>query len=126
MIPSKLKTTVDADKTAQKVIIDELETVYFAAKKKYCQVLPTHDVIPADGVATAPNITKKPTDQDESLSDFGLVLADKLPYCLSINVYNGPSGHGYVIIRDVIGSKIQYREAENVGPETYRTHDWEE
>ena len=125
-ISSGLKTIVDADKDALNVSIDALQAIYFAANKRYCQVLPTHDVIPADGVATAPNVTRKPTYQAESLFDFGLVLAAVLPYSLSIDVYDGPTGKGYVIVRETIGNKIKFRHCENEGSETYRSHDWKE
>jgi hypothetical protein len=43
---------------------------------------------------------------------------------LTVEIYNGPSGHGYVIHADVISSGVRYRKSTNVGPEIWRTHDW--
>jgi hypothetical protein len=101
-----------------------LQPAYLASKGRYWQGAPTHAIIPIEGVPTAPNPLTKPTDQTESWLAFGIILPALTEAALTVEIYNGPSGHGYVIHADVISSGVRFRKSTNVGPESWRTHDW--
>jgi hypothetical protein len=101
-----------------------LQPPYLSAHGRYWQGARTHSIIPLEGVPTAPNLLAKPTDQTESWLTFGIVLPALTEAALTVEIYNGPSGHGYVIHADVISSGVRYRKSTNVGPEIWRTHDW--
>jgi hypothetical protein len=101
-----------------------LQPAYLASKARYWQGASTHSIIPIEGVPTAPNLLAKPTDQTESWLTFGIVLPALTEAALSVEIYNGPSGHGYVIHADVISSGVRFRKSTNIGPESWRTHSW--
>jgi hypothetical protein len=100
------------------------QTTYLGSKGGYCQLLPTHTVIPADGTTETPILTAKPTDQNDSWSTQSVTLSSKIPCALSVNYYNGPSGKGYEVVGLVVISGRTYMRRVNVGPETHRTHNW--
>jgi hypothetical protein len=101
-----------------------LQPAYLSSKGRYWQGARTHNIIPIEGTPTAPNLLAKPTDQTESWAIFGIVLPTLTEAALTVEIYSGPSGHGYVIHADVISSGVRHRKSTNVGPESWRAHDW--
>ena len=71
------------------------------------------------------DLTKHPTDQDETWVDLGFTLPG-LPFgTIREDVYEGPGGWGFVTtVRIENGSDI-WEKALQDGPETERAHDWE-
>lgn len=109
------------------------QDAYFAAHGKYWQGLRTFSLTelpdnPADGDATvrevAPIRSTHPTDQAETWDDVGIDLGTTIPCALSIDVYGGPFGDGYVGTVWALWDGNVYTRAQNRGPETYRTYDW--
>lgn len=42
-----------------------------------------------------------------------------------VDVYDGPHGHGYVLVCEMAADGKNYIRQINIGPETWRGHDWE-
>jgi hypothetical protein len=53
-------------------------------------------------------------------------LTDPADVTVRVDVYDGPLGVGYVVIGRATVNAVTYLRAQNVGPETDRTHDWTE
>lgn len=68
---------------------------------------------------------RKPADVSKSWDDLKLPDPDPQYECW-IDVYDGPSGKGYVINYEFNRSGTLIRKALNVGPEEWRERDWEE
>jgi len=103
-----------------------LQDSYFSANGKYWQGIETPTTVPSDGVSKTTDKTKKPTDQFEDWSDFGVTIPAKLECSISVDVYDGPNGKGYCIIGKVNESGVLYARCKNVGPEKHREQDWKE
>jgi hypothetical protein len=73
---------------------------------------------------TAPDLTRKPTDQATSWADAAIDLGATLPMAIAIDVYNGPLGTGYVGQVWVRHNGTVYTRAQNHGPEDWRTFSW--
>mgnify|MGYP001576481457 FL=1 len=46
------------------------------------------------------------------------------PLETAIDVYDGPAGKGYVVRAELVIKEIRWVKLINIGPETYREHDW--
>lgn len=94
----------------------------------YLQALWSHSAPPADGALVAPDLLiSKPTDQAESFFDLwsAVIITDgKVPVRLRIDVYDGPSGKGYVIVVESIIAGSTYTRSINTGGEAWREQDW--
>lgn len=94
-------------------------------RKKYFQMLETHSIIPADGATATPDIgDKKPTDQSEKLSDFGLILPAKMPLSVSVEPYEDDNGWGWTLTGTVIDGADTYQRTMNFGYHAEREKDW--
>jgi len=108
------------------------EINYLDAKggRGYMQALWSHSAPPTDGALVAPDLlTSKPTDQAESFSDlWSAIIIDsgEMPVRLRIDVYDGPSGKGYVIVIETIINTRTYTRSINTGGETWRDVGWTE
>lgn len=122
--PAQIRQAVDDRLAALWTAIQNKEAAYYAANGKYWQGLRTMSAIPADGATALPDIgTATPTDQPDpwpaALRQVAMEMA------LQIDVYDGPSGVGYVATVSVrINSRVWERAAQ-VGPETWRQHGWQ-
>src|SRR5512137_1396581 len=76
------------------------QNAYLAAHGHYWQGIESHGTLPDDGVATAPVLTKRPTDQLDRWLDFfaGYSLPSTWPIAVRIDVYDGPQGKGWVVV----------------------------
>ncbi len=103
---------------------------YLAAHGRYWQGL-VFNGVPNNASSGDPTVaetacdhTKKPTDQVHSWADAGVSAGATWPAQLRIDVYNGPTGHGFVGVARVQWNGNVYQRSHNTGPETWCTHDW--
>ena len=124
MIPNTLQTKLDTllSETAQQVAT--IQEAYRSAHGRYWQGLRTHAVIPADGATAAPDLARKPSDQDESWSTFAFTLPALTEGALSVDVYQSRKGLGYIVNADVVANGIRYRRSVNFGAESRFERDW--
>ena len=124
MIPTDLETKLDTllDDTAAQVAA--VQENYRSIKGHFWQGARTHTATPADGAKTPPDPTRKPTDQTDSWTSFGIELPAQTEAALSVDVYETRSGHGYVVNADVIVGGTYYRRSRNFGPESWHARDW--
>ena len=79
-----------------------------------------HAVIPADGATAAPDLARKPSDQDESWSTFAFALPAQTEGALSVDVYQSRKGQGYIVNADVVANGIRYRRSANLVENEHR------
>ena len=93
---------------------------------KYFQLLGTHSVIPADGVATAPDLAAaiRPSDQTESLASLGFEIPATMPCAFSVIPYQSSVGWGFTLTAQVVDAGAVYQRVMNLGDEAYREADW--
>lgn len=123
--PAQVRTQVDTWLANRWATVQTKQAAYLAKTGRYFQGLRTHTVLePADGVELAPdNVLVKPTDQVERWADV-ITLPATMPCVLRIDTYDGPAGKGYVATVRVKLAGSWWERAQQVGPETYRTHAW--
>jgi len=121
-----LKTKCDTIVNDLATEVATKQTNYKTAKGKYGQMILTHDTIPADDIPTAPDKTKKPTDQTEDWNTFegGISLPATMECAVCIDVSFGPGGDAYSINGFVIESGTTYRRIKNVGNFPTPEQDW--
>jgi hypothetical protein len=98
----------------------------------YFQGLKTHAVVPDqkedktdDKIPDKANA--KPSGQAESWVDVvPAIAAEVLPCALTIDVYDGPQGKGYVVTLLVKFEGVAYVKRVNTGPEAERDLEWTE
>lgn len=114
---------------ADQILIDlvaalvPVQADYLAAHGRYWQGVRSHPVTPSDGEKTAPDRTRRPTDQAESWEDAAVPLPASMEIATAVDVYDGPGGHGYVVVGEIAIAGRRWRRAIGVGPEA-RSHDW--
>jgi hypothetical protein len=119
----EIKDKIDARLSALWSAIQAKEAAYYAAHGHYWQGLKTHTVYPADGNDTAPDVgTTAPTDQPDAWP--AAITKTALPMALQVDVYDGPSGQGYVVHLHVTVNSKHYCRTAQVGPETSRVQGW--
>lgn len=94
---------------------------------RYWQGIITPNIPPDDGASVPADWTKKPTDQATRWIDVfkdADALPDNIPCQISVDVYDGPVGMGWTVTLRGTKSGNLYEKAWNVGPETWRAHDW--
>ena len=103
--------------------IGTYQAVFSSTKGGYWQGLKS-STTPKDGVDVLPLLAEIaiPTDQVEGWSLD--ILSTPIPMSLTVDVYDGPEGKGYVVRSEVqIGADV-YTMASNVGPEKHREQAW--
>ena len=124
MIPTDLQTKLDALLEDMADQIASVQEAYESIYVRYWQGSRRHAVTPSDGATAPPDLTRKPSDQEESWATFGFALPAQTEAALSVDAYQSRAGHGYIINADVIVAGVYYRRAVNHGPEAWREHDW--
>lgn len=111
--------------------IEDNQSDYLTEHGRHFQGRQTHSVAPAHsnagGLQTAAGdlLNDHPTDQTTTWNDFLPVMNGlAVEMSLTINVYNGPQGWGFVGVVRIIHNSTTYERAENSGPETWRAYDW--
>lgn len=118
-----LQTKADADRADFIAKLKPFQSTYWANNRgKYCQILPTHTVIPEDGVKSAIDRDRKPHDQDFSLRDSGIVVSDIAESSKAVHVYTG----GYFVEQILIEGGVKWIIRENfIGPDSsHNKHGW--
>lgn len=107
--------------------MQSIQDNYIQSRGRYAQALPIISETPADGNTKPPDHTDRaPTDQQESWEDLASSPPSEVMNRIHIDVYDGPSGHGYVsVLRHAVGG-VTYRKDINYGPDSYRDTDWRE
>jgi len=114
---------VDVDIATYWQDIVDLEADYLVANGKYAQGLSTHDTLPADGNATAPdNLADSPTDQAEDWNDL-VTLPNTMDCALILDVYQTASEWGWVAIFELTLDDVIWRKMVDMGP-LGRDRDW--
>ena len=129
-------------------ILAPVQATFVRVHGRYWQGLPSHAFPPKDGTSFSPTeLEKAPHDQQGHRVETGdperpfavtpgpmtwrtlaldKALAAAWPMSLRVDVYNGPSGHGYTVTGTIdIGGALWARTL-HVGPELWREHDWQE
>ena len=97
---------------------------------KYWQGLRTHTfeleyTDSVDAGAPADNLADSPSDVAESWLDRYPELASvNIPAVFIMDVYDGPSGKGFVLTVGAKWNGNKYARSQNYGPETWRTVGW--
>jgi hypothetical protein len=103
------------------------ELDYYAITGKFCQMLPSHiTTIPTGGAHEYPDgWYNHPTDQQYSWNDLNAIQFEPIPFAITIDVYRGVEGPGFVACFTMrVGS--DWQRCRNYGPEALRNHDWQE
>lgn len=121
----QIKDQVDGKLATLWGTLQNHQDAFFAANRRYKQLLISHSVTPADGAETLPDVgTKKPHYE---LSGYPTGLKNvALPFSIAVHQYVTPDGTaGYQAMVTVqVGADIWERTAQ-VGPETWRQHNWQ-
>jgi hypothetical protein len=89
-------------------------------------VIGTSEPTPTPEPTSDPALGTSPTDSSSTwLAVFPAVASDPPPVTIAIDIYDGPSGKGYVIRSQYCLDGQCYLKIENHGPETWRSHDWQ-
>lgn len=99
-IPTGIERKSNDLLAAVKGSIDDKQVVYFAGNGKYWQGISTHVIIPADGLETSPDKTRKPSDQDDDWSDID--LPSSMHLSIECSTHDGPDGTGYTITGTIV------------------------
>ena len=127
-IPSgALATRIHTLATALLADFATRQETYRTNRGRYWQGIRTPVVVPLTPATVAPNLTLRPTDQAESWADAGVVLPAQVEVSIQVDVYQAPGGHGFVVCVFIRMSATEtWMRCYNVGPETWRTHDWQQ
>ncbi len=88
---------------------------------RYWQGLATPATPPKDGNKTAPDKTRKPTDQLEDWS--AITLPATTPISVEVHVHDGPQGQGYTVFGLIDLAGRMWRRAVGVGAHSV-VYDW--
>jgi len=98
---------------------------YFSSAGKYAQMFSSHLTIPADGVHQYPDgWYSHPSDQQYTWDDLQAIQFEPLPFAITIDVYDGPEGPGYVGCFTMgLGGQL-WRRCVVYGAESLRKREW--
>lgn len=122
--PPGIRAKVDAIVNDLADAASAFQSVKLAARGRYWQGLSSHAAPPADGAASAPDRARAAQGETENWSDAGLPLPPLMECAARIDVYDGPSGRGYVIAGELLLAGVRYLRRIHTGPEAWREHDW--
>lgn len=88
---------------------------------RFWQGIRTHPVLPVDGNETAPDKTRKPTDQAEDWS--GITLSANMLIAVEVHTHRGPAGDGYTVFGWIKIGERTWQRAVGVGAHA-TTSDW--
>jgi hypothetical protein len=134
VMPPGIQSKCDAQLQAIWPEIESYQDSYFVANGCYWQGLITHHAeLPANGTDVLPDVGDlTPTDLPVPWPD--QLIADPRAEALVIDAYEAPAGHGYVLTALVNitpteapppQTMVRWQRAQNVGPEEWRTSDWQ-
>ena len=125
---AQIKTAIENFRTTHgPKIVARQEAYALNHGGRYWQGIITPTVPPDDGASVPADYTLKPTDQLERWADVfkaADALPANIPCQISVDVYDGPLGKGWTVTLRGTKAGNLYSKCWNVGPETYRAHDW--
>lgn len=105
--------------------IADFEAAEFSKAGRYGQVLSLYTTVPVDGVAALPDkLDVAPTDGVTGDLFWQATDLQAFPANIRVDVYDGPSGLGYVIVLEAKFNGELWQRSINFGPERYRDTDW--
>lgn len=123
LTPDEIRAAIDARLAQLWGAIQTKEANYFAAHGHYWQGLRTNTLLPADGALVIADIgARTPTDQPDPWP--ALALSTGLPMAITIDVYDGPEGIGYVATVTVTIVGRTWARSAQEGPEKWRVEGW--
>ena len=125
---TEIQERIDTRMSSILTAISSLEEAYQNSNEgRYFQGLRTHsDFVRGESLDRSANrLNGKPIGQAESWKDFSPGLFDgNLPCNTSIDVYNGPTGWGYLVTFEHEFENRMYERVHNVGPESSLEKEW--
>lgn len=102
--------------------VENWQNSFLGGNGRYWQGRRTHSVLPAEGNKTPPDVgTSAPPD----CPPWPLTFRNEVyPMALEVHAYRGPQGIGYVVHIGVTAEGETWYRSVQVGPETWRAHDW--
>lgn len=126
----EIQSSVDNYLVTQLDIIIGKQEDYLKTNSKYWQGLSfdteVKDYSSIDSVARGDTISSKPTNETVGWTDIlPEITPATCPATITIDIYDGPLGKGWLVKADFIYLDSIYRKIRNVGPELYRESDWQ-
>lgn len=133
-----MPTLTQVRNAANTILTDRLPALiarqenFRANRGRYWQGRPTHSVRPShtngsDGSAISDRLDETATNSFDTWRTALPILASLLlPCSLEMHAYSGPLGDGWALVLEFVHSGARYQKVVNVGPESYRDHDWVE
>ena len=127
---AQVRTRVDDWLTARWQTVVNRQNNFFEQHGRYWQGLVTHADFPNHtsqdyGDTAADRLGIKPSDEVLTWAEaFPALEGINFPAALRIDNYESPEGHGWVATIWVMHNGTIYTRAQNIGPETWRTHGW--
>lgn len=122
--PNQIRQAVETRLRALLQDLHQRQQIYRAMNGRYWQGARTHTVTPADGTATAPDLTRKVGDYEDWQS-FGAQLPATVECAFQVDTYSGPTGDGYTVTVFVeVGGDVWTRTA-TIGPDSKRATGWQ-
>lgn len=102
--------------------IQNRQAQYLADRGTYRQFKRSHLVAPQNAQAVLPdNLSDQPTNEGDGVTLAVANGGSGWPVRVTVDVYDGPAGSGYVAVAEARGSGGEtWRIARNHGPETWR------
>jgi hypothetical protein len=122
--PNQIRTAVEARLRALLQDIVQRQQVYRAMNGRYWQGVRTHAVTPADGAATAPDLTRKVGDF-EDWQTFGAQLPATVECAFQVDTYSGTGGDGYTVTVFVEVAGDVWTRTATIGPDSRRATAWQ-
>jgi hypothetical protein len=116
---------IDAQVDVFEPMLEQYEADYFTANGGYFQALASHSSPPEEDMPPD-GIYNHPTDQALALAELWTYagLPNSVNWSFRVDVYNAPSGPGYVLVIGCKHGNDNWERSINHGPEDYRTTDW--
>ena len=127
---TQVRNRVDQFITDRLAVFSARQENFRTNRGRYWQGLLTHTNVPAhtnsaDGDSIADRLIQSPTDQLENwVTVFPEWSGESIPCALSVDVYDGPLGAGWILIIFIRYNGQLYRRAFNVGPDSSRSNPW--
>jgi hypothetical protein len=106
--------------------IQARQAQYLADRGHYRQFKRSHTIPPQSAATVLPdNLSDQPTNEQDGVTLTHANGGSSWPCSVTVDVYDGPLGAGYVATargRDAGG--LVYAISRQVGPETWREHNW--
>ena len=120
-LPNQIKNSGDTELNILVSDLEQKQTQYVKENGTYWQGLRTQPSPPSKQEIS--NLGSK-ADNGKSWDDMEIQVPSLSRFSYRIDVYDGPSGKGYVLIIQTEEDGKMYQKSINVGSETYRGRDW--